>query len=469
VEGRRLTKGNVIQHNTHQTQGWNDAVSTELDRIRLAAKKDKDVKFTALMHHVTIDRLRSSFKATKKNAAPGIDGVTWATYEENLEENLSRLHQKAQSGGYQPKPSRRVYIPKVDGRLRPLGVASIEDKILQRAVTEVLNAIYEIDFVGFSYGYRPKRNPHQALDALTVGIRWKKISWILDADISGYYDNISHEWMMKFLSHRIADKRMLRLIKKWLSAGVIEEGQWSTSDFSTPQGASISPLLSNIYLHYAFDLWIQNWRTKHAKGDIIVTRWADDFVVGLQYKYEADQFKIALNERLNKFSLNLHPDKTHLIRFGRFAKRDAKIFDKQSKPKTFNFLGMTHICGQTKDGKFRVHRKTIRKRLTEKLQAVKQELRKRMHEPIPVQGKWVGAVIRGYFGYHAIPGNMHALETFKTQVTRMWYKSLRRRSQKTKLTWVKMNGIVQKWIPKAKILHPWPEERFERYKPKVRA
>jgi RNA-directed DNA polymerase len=469
MEERGLTKGNVNQQNTHRTLGRNNAVSSELERIRCAAKQNKDIKFTALMHHITIERLRNAFLAIKRNAAPGVDGKTWTSYELGLEENLKNLHQKAQNGGYRAKPSRRVYIPKADGRLRPLGVAAMEDKILQRAVTEVLNAIYEMDFLGFSYGYRPKRNPHQALDALTVGIRWKKICWILDADIRGFYDNINHEWMMKFLSHRIADKRMLRLIKKWLNAGVIEANEWKQSEQGAPQGASLSPLLSNIYLHYAFDMWVKCWREKVARGDVIITRWADDFVVGFQYQDDANKFRVALNERLNKFSLSLHQDKTRLIRFGRFAKRDAIRFDRQSKPKTFDFLGMTHICGQTKDGKFRVIRKTIRKRLTGKLKAVKAELIKRMHNSILEQGEWLKTVVRGYFGYHAIPGNMKAIGTFRTQVARMWYKTLRRRSQKTKLDWGKMNVLVDKWLPRARILHPWPEERLERQLPKVRA
>ena len=469
VEGSGLTKGNVNQQNTHRTLGRNNAVSNELERIRCAAKQNKDIKFTALMHHITIDRLRNAFLGVKRNAAPGVDGETWASYELSLEENLKKLHRKVQNGGYRAKPSRRVYIPKADGRLRPLGVAAMEDKILQRAVTEVLNAIYEMDFLGFSYGYRPKKNPHQALDALAVGIRWKKICWILDTDISGFYDNINHEWMMKFLSHRIADTRMLRLIKKWLNAGVIEANEWKRSELGTPQGASLSPLLSNIYLHYAFDTWAKCWRKKIARGDVIITRWADDFVVGFQYQDDANKFRVALNERLSKFSLSLHKDKTRLIRFGRFAKRDANRFDGQSKPKTFDFLGMTHICGQTKDGKFRVFRKTIRKRLTEKLKAVKAELIKRMHNSILEQGEWLKTVVRGYFGYHAIPGNMKAIGTFRTQVARIWYKTLRRRSQKTNLDWVKMNVIVDKWLPRARILHPWPEERLERQLPKVRA
>lgn len=387
----------------------------------------------------------------------------------NLEENLKNLHKKVHNGGYKAKPSRRVYIPKSGGKVRPLGVASLEDKILQKAVAEILNAIYETDFLGFSYGYRPERSPHQALDALAVGLRWKKISWILDADISGFYDNINHEWMMKFMNHRVADTRILRLVKKWLNAGKIEGNIWSPSETGTMQGASLSPLLSNIYLHYAFDTWAEWWRKKHARGDVIITRWADDFVVGFQYRDDALKFQGELNERLGKFSLALNQAKTHLIRFGRYARRDAKRFDGQSKPKTFDFLGMTHICGQNRNGKFQVYRKTIGKRLTGKLKEVKMELRKRMHEDITTQGKWLRTVVQGYFGYHAIPGNMKALETYRTEIARMWYKTLRRRSQKKKLVWEKMNPIVHKWLPKARILHPWPEKRLERYITKVRA
>ena len=464
-----MTKGNAIQQNTYRTQGRINAVTNELERIRCAAKRDKELKFTTIMHHITIDRLRSAFLILKRNVAAGVDGETWATYDEHREENLKQLHRNLHNGGYKAKSSRRVYIPKADGRLRPLGVAALEDKILQRAVTEVLNAIYEVDFLGFSYGYRPKKNPHQALDALAVGIRWKKISWILDADICGFYDNINHDWMMRFIQHRIADKRVQRLIKKWLNAGIIENNEWRPSELGTPQGASLSPLLSNIYLHYALDTWVEWWRKKHAKGDVIITRWADDFVVGFQHQGDARKFQIALNERLNRFSLSLNQTKTRLIRFGRFAKRDAKKLDGQSKPKTFDFLGMTHICNQTKDGKFIVQRKTIRKRLTGKLKAVKLELRKRMHCTIPEQGKWLGAIMRGYFQYHAIPGNCHALETFRTQVARTWYKSLRRRSHKTKLDWKKMNHHIGQWLPKVQVLHPWPEERLQRHLPKVGA
>lgn len=469
VEGRVLTKGNASQQNMYRTQCRNYAVPNALERIRQVAKKDKSAKFTALLHHITIDRLAAAFFDIKKNAAAGVDGLTWKTYGGNLEENLKSLHQRAHNGSYRAKPSRRVYIPKADGKLRPLGVAALEDKILQRALVEILNAIYETDFLGFSYGYRQNRNPHQALDALAVGIRWKKISWILDADVSSFFDNINHKWMMKFISHRIADPRVQRLIKKWLNAGIIEEKKWRPSEAGTAQGSSLSPLLSNIYLHYALDMWVQMWRKKYAQGEVIIVRWADDFVVGFQYQDDANKFQLALDERLKKFSLKLNQAKTQLIRFGRFAKRDVKKFEGLSKPKTFDFLGMTHICGQSKDGKYRVYRKTIRKRLTAKLKALKVELKKRMHFAIKTQGKWLSSVVRGYFAYHALPGNADALGIFRTQIGRMWYKALRRRSQKTKLNWSKMDKIIKYWLPKVEILHPWPEQRLERQLPEVRA
>lgn len=469
MEKRGLTKGNVFQQNTHRTLCRKSEVPNELECIRSAARRAKEIKFTALLHHITVDRLRDEFSKIKKRAAPGVDGVTWERYEEKLEENLKDLHQRTQNGVYKAKPSRRVYIPKENGKLRALGVAALEDKILQRAVVEVLNAIYETDFLGFSYGYRPNKNPHQALDALAVGLRWKKISWVLDADISSFYDNIDHEHMMKFINHRVADTRVLRLIKKWLNAGVIEAKQWRPSEVGTPAGSALSPLLSNIYLHYTLDMWVEWWRKKHARGDVICVRWADDFVVGFQYQDDANKFRLALSERLNKFSLELNQEKTRLIRFGRYAKRDVQRFEGRSKPRTFNFLGMTHICRQNRNGKFQVHRKTIGKRLTAKLREIKTELRKRMHVDIPIQGEWLATVVRGYFGYHAIPGNSEALETFRTQIAHMWYKTLRRRSQKKKLTWEKMNPIVHLWLPKTKILHPWPEQRLERYLTKVRA
>jgi RNA-directed DNA polymerase len=459
VEGRGLTKENANQQNACRTQGRESAFNA-LERIRRAAIRNRKQRFSALFHHVTEERLREAFYRIKRNASPGADGVTWGQYEAELERNIRDLHSRLQRGAYRVKPSRRAYIPKADGRKRPLGVAALEDKIVQRTVAEVLNAIYETDFLGFSYGFRPGRRAHQALDALAVGIRFKKISWILDADVRGYFDSINHDWMVRFMEHRIADQRVLRLIKKWLKAGVIEDGEWHASEEGSPQGASISPLLANIYLHYALDLWVQQWRGRHARGDVIIVRWADDFVVGLQYQDDATRFKEALQDRLHRFSLELHPEKTRLIRFGRFARRDCKRFEGKSKPETFNFLGFTHYCNVNIHGKFQVGRSTQRKRLTDKLHAVKAALRERMHHPVAEQGSWLASVIRGYFEYHAVPGNWKALGIFRSQCTRMWYKTLRRRSQKSKLTWDRMQKLAKVWLPPARILHPWPEQRL---------
>jgi group II intron reverse transcriptase/maturase len=418
------------------------------------------MRFTALLHHISMDRLGRAFLGIKRNAAPGSDGRTWEQYAAHLEGNLQDLHSRLQRGAYRARPSRRVYIPKPDGRKRPLGVAALEDKIVQRAVTEVLSAIYEVDFLGFSYGFRPGRSQHEALDALAVGIRMKKVSWVLDCDIRGFYDTIDHEWMLRFLEHRIADKRMLRLVRSWLKAGVLEDGAWKATEEGTPQGASASPLLSNIYLHYVLDLWLQQWRKRHARGDVIVVRWADDFVMGFQYQQDAQRCWAELRERLGRFALQLHPDKTRVLRFGRFAQRDCRRFDGKSKPETFQFLGFTHYCGVSRNGKFRVGRKTIRTRLTAKLREVKAELRSRMHDPVPKQGQWLRAVVTGYSHYHAVPGNWDAVGAFRTQVARLWYRTLRRRSQKTRLNWERMRRLVDRWLPPARILHPWPEERF---------
>jgi RNA-directed DNA polymerase len=459
VEGKGLTKENASQQNTHRAQN-RDGVPSALERVRQVAIRNKKERFSALFHHITIDRLRNAFLKTKKSAAPGIDGVTWEQYEEGHEDNLKDLHTRLHKGAYRARPSRRAYIPKADGRQRPLGIAALEDKIVQRAVTEMLNAIYEVDFLGFSYGFRPGREPHVALDALAVGIRRKKISWILDADIRGFFDSINHDWLMKFLEHRIADRRVLRLIRKWLKAGVIEEGEWKASEEGSPQGASISPLLANVYLHYALDLWVQWWRQHQARGDVIIVRWADDFVVGFQYEADARRFLEELRDRFRKFSLDLHPDKTRLIRFGRFARQDAGRKDGRRKPETFNFLGFTHQCGVTREGKYLVCRITMKKRFRAKLQEIKAELRRRMHDNLISQGHWLESVVRGYFQYHAIPGNWKAIAAFRTLVTRLWFRTLRRRSQKTRITWERMHRIAKAWLPAAHILHPWPEQRL---------
>lgn len=460
VEGRGLTKENTGQQNTSRTQRRTVVVPNALERVRQAARRSRNEKFSALFHHITAERLQAAFHHIKRDAAPGVDGVTWEQYAKNLSRNVEDLHSRLHQGAYRAKPSRRAYIPKPDGLQRPLGIAVLEDKMVQRAAAEVLNAIYEVDFLGFSYGFRPGRQAHQALDALAVGIRFKKIGWILDADVRGYFDAMDHDWMMKFMEHRIADRRMLRLIKKWLKAGVIEDGEWTASEVGSPQGASISPLLANVYLHYVLDLWAQQWRQRNARGEVIIVRWADDFVVGFQYEDDARRFQAALRDRFQKFSLELHPEKTRLIRFGHFAQRDSRRFDGRRKPETFNFLGFTHYCGVSRKGKFMVCRITMRKRLTAKLHAVKMELRKRMHQPPAEQAKWLSSVVRGYFQYHAIPGNWKALGTFRTQVARMWYRTLRRRSQKSRLTWDRMKEIVNAVLPRASILHPWPEQRL---------
>jgi group II intron reverse transcriptase/maturase len=458
AEGRGLIKENTGQQNTPRTQCRTLSVPSALDRVRTVAKRNKDERFSALLHHVTIERLRDAFLAINRDASPGVDGVTWKHYEANLESNLKDLHSRVHRGAYRAKPSRRAYIPKPDGRQRPLGLATLEDKILQRAATEVLSAIFETDFLGFSYGFRPGRRAHVALDILATAIRFKKISWILDADVQSYYDRINHDWMLRFLEHRIADKRMLALIRKWLKAGVLEKGIWAASEEGTPQGSSISPLLANVYLHYAFDLWARQWRERHATGDVIIVRWADDFVVGFQHADEAEHFTEALRERFQRFSLDLHPDKTRLIRFGRYANRDCRSFGRR-KAETFNFLGMTHACSQNRNGKFQIRRTTMSKRLTAKLHGVKAELRKRMHHSVAEQGRWLRSVVSGYFAYHAVPGNWKALGVFRTQCTRLWYRTLRRRSHKSRLTWERMTDIANAWLPRPRILHPWPEER----------
>jgi group II intron reverse transcriptase/maturase len=412
-----------------------------------------------LLHHVDLDRLRAAYWAISPKAAPGVDGVRWEAYGQNLEANLHDLYVRVHSGAYRAWPSRRAYIPKADGRQRPLGIATLEDKIVQRAVVEVVNAIYEVDFLGFCYGFRPGRNPHHALDALTVGIWRKRVNWVLDADIREFFTNLDHHWLAKFLEHRIADQRVLRLIDKWLAAGVIEDGNWSQTVQGAPQGASVSPLLANVYLHYVFGLWAQWWRSRHARGDVIIVRWADDFIVGFEYQEDAQRFLVELRERFAKFGLELHPDKTRLIEFGRHA---AEHRGKRGlgKPETFDFLGFTHMCGKSKKGRFWVRRVTISKRMRAKLAEVNDQLKRRRHWPIPEQGQWLASVVRGHRDYYAVPGNTDAVNAFRTQVTRHWYSTLRRRSQRTRITWTRMNRIAKRWLPPARAMHPFPEVRF---------
>jgi group II intron reverse transcriptase/maturase len=435
-------------------------VSIGLQGVREAARKRPQVRFNALLHHVTFDLLWDSFHALKRQAAPGVDGMTWQQYEDGLGDRLADLHERVHRGTYRAQPSRRTYIPKGDGKLRPLGIAALEDKIVQQAVVTVLNAIYEEDFLGFSYGFRPRRSTHHALDALFVGITERKINWVLDADIRSFFDTIEHGWLMKFLEHRIADRRVLRLIQKWLRAGVLEEGTWSKTEVGTPQGAVVSPLLANIYLHYVLDLWVQQWRTKCARGDVITVRYADDFVMGFQHREEAERFLGNLAERMGQFGLSLHPEKTRLIEFGRFAAANRKKRG-LGKPETFDFLGFTHICTTTRTGKkFTVKRKTVAKRLRRKLQEVKLTLMRRRHDPIPELGKWLRSVVQGFMNYHAVPGNFASIKAFRTQVARHWFRVLGRRSQRDNLLWNRFRHVVDRWLPKCRILHLYPNARF---------
>jgi group II intron reverse transcriptase/maturase len=434
-------------------------VTNGLDRVREVARRDKDVRFTALLHHVDLSRLWAAYVAINPKAATGVDKVTWDDYGQDLEENLQNLLERVHSGAYRARPSRRVYIPKPDGRMRPLGIAALEDKILQRAVIEVLNAIYEEDFLGFSYGFRPGRSPHDALDALAAGITTKKVNYVLDADISDFFSKLDHAWLQKFLEHRIADRKILHLIQKWLNAGVIEDGNWTETTEGAPQGASASPMLANVYLHYVFDRWARQWRHRHARGDMIVTRFADDFVVGFEHLGDAKQFLRDLRSRFAKFNLELHPDKTRLIQFGRFAARN-RAERGLGKPETFDFLGFTHFCGKTKDGRFWLRRITIAKRMRAKLRALKEELLRRRHLPIPVQGRWLASVVRGHLAYYAVPGNIDAISAFRDEVRRLWLQALRRRSQRSRLTWERMGRLSTRWLPPARIVHQHPVARF---------
>ncbi|WP_437313109.1 group II intron reverse transcriptase/maturase [Sorangium sp. So ce385] len=459
VEGRGPTEGNTDQQNAPRTQ-CRTSPPRALDRVRQAAARDRNARFTALFHHVTLDRLCDAFLSLEKRAAAGVDGVTWVQYRARLEENLRDLHERLHRGAYRAKPSRRVFIPKPDGRQRPLGIASLEDKIVQRAVVEVMNSVYEVDFLGFSYGFRPGRSPHHGLDAFATGLVRRKVNWVLDADIRDFFGTIDHGWLEKFIEHRIADRRILRLIRKWLSAGVLQDGTWTSSEEGTPQGATVSPLLANVYLHYVFDLWVQQWRCRHAKGEMIVVRYADDFLVGFQLESDATRFLVELRERLRKFALELHPDKTRVLRFGRFA-ADNRARYGEAKPETFDFLGFTHISAKRRNGGFLLRRRTASKRMRAKLHAIGVELQRRRHQSVPEQGAWIGAVVRGYFAYHAVPTNVDRLDAFRTEVTRIWLRALRRRGQRDRTDWARMHKLADRWIPRARVLHPWPEKRFD--------
>jgi group II intron reverse transcriptase/maturase len=458
VERRGRAEGNADKTHTRRAQD-RASVSTGLGRVRERARREKKERFTALLHHVDIDLLRNAFRWLKRDAAPGVDGLTWREYEPDLESRLVDLHERVHRGAYRALPSRRKVIPKSDGRERPLGVAALEDKIVQRALVEVLNAVYEADFLGFSYGFRPGRSPHQALDALAFGVIRTKVNYILDCDIRSFFDDLSHEWLVRFVEHRIGDPRIIRLIRKWLKAGVMVDGQWSATEAGSPQGAVISPVLANIYLHYSFDLWAERWRHRQARGQVLYVRFADDIVAGFEQEEDAQRFLAELRTRLEKFALTLHPEKTRLIEFGRYAAAN-RAKRGLPKPETFNFMGFTHICGQSRRGRFLLKRKTCRKRMRAKLKALKAELRWRMHEPIPEQGRWLAQVLRGYFGYFAVPTNSPRLVAFHHCVAVLWQRTLQRRSQKDSTTWKRIDRLVADFLPAPRVLHPWPEARF---------
>jgi group II intron reverse transcriptase/maturase len=459
LEGSGLAEGNSLDGHGDRTQG-RVVTSDGIERVRQAARRDKKQRFTALLHHVyDVDRLRAAYFALKRDAAAGIDGETWQHYGEALEANLHDLAARLKRGAFRVSPVRRAYIPKSDGRQRPLGVPTLEDKVVQRAVVEVLNAIYEQDFLGFSYGFRPKRSPHQALDALAVGIETRRANWVLDADIRAFFDTLNHEWLIRFVEHRVADRRVVRLIQKWLRAGVLEDGKRRRSEVGTVQGGSISPLLANSYLHYAFDLWVQRWRQRVARGEVVVVRFADDFVVGFEHREEAECFLAALRERFARFGLALHPDKTRLIEFGRHADRNRRGRG-DGKPETFNFLGFTHTCSKTRKGQFTVLRETMRRRWQAKLQDVTTELRRRLHTPLPEQGAYLRSVLLGHARYYGVPRNGPRLSAFRFALVRCWRAALRRRSQTARVSWDRMTRLSRRWLPFPRICHPYPSQRL---------
>ena len=461
VEGRGLAKVKTPERSVSRTQS-RISMSSALERIRQAARRDKRQRFTALLHHVySVDSLRAAYFELKRDAAAGIDGATWRQYGEGLESHLSDLSDRIRRGAYRAQPVRRAYISKAGEpeKRRPLGVLVLEDKIVQRATAEVLSSLYEQDFVGFSYGFRPGRSPHQALDALSVGIMRRKVNWVLDADIRSFFDTLNHEWLVKFIEHRVADRRIVGLIQKWLNAGVLEQGQHIETEMGTIQGGSISPLLANLYLHYVFDLWVKQWRKTKARGDVIVVRLADDFVVGFEHREDGERFLSELAERLKRFGLELHAQKTRLIEFGRHAEENRRNRG-DGKPQTFNFLGFTHSCAKTRQGKFVVLRQTMRKRWQAKLKAVKVELRRRMHTPVPEMGRYVRSVILGHMRYYAVPMNAVSVSDFRIGVARIWRRVLKRRSQKSHMPWTRMQRYIVRWVPQTHVCHPYPWQRF---------
>ena len=461
MEGRTPTKRNPVHEAANRMQS-REVASNGLDRVRQRAGADRTIRFNNLFQFLKVDLLRESFYELKRKAAPGLDGETWREYEQRLEDRLPELERELHVGNYRATPAKRGYIAKEDGRQRPLGIQTVEDKVVQQACVTILSAVFEPNFCGFSYGSRPGRSQHDALDALHVGIMRRKISWILDCDIEGFFDNLPHVYLLRFVQERVEDKRMIRLIQKWLRAGWVEDGVRHPGTIGTPQGSVISPLLANIFLNAVMDKWASEWRRVRAKGDMLIVRYVDDAVFGFQYEAEGRAFLDALRERLTTHALKLHPTKTRLIAFGRFAasnRRERGL----GKPETFDYLGFTHICGVTRMGRFCVRRKTIRKRLRRKLTEIKVELIRRMHSPLEIVAGWLASVIRGFTNYHAIPGNMKAPREFYTQVSRLWLWAIRRCSQKARnrWTWERFYRLQKRWLPRPRVVHPGPFTRFD--------
>jgi RNA-directed DNA polymerase len=459
MEGRGLAKGNPSEHDTRRTQS-RESVKSGLERVREAAQRDKDLRFTALMHHIYDDaRLREAYFRLNKDAAAGVDGVTWKAYGEELETNIRALADRLKRGAYRASPARRATISKQNGGERHLGVPTLEDKLVQRATVEVLNEIYEQDFLGFSYGFRPGRGQHDALDSLAVGLHEKKVRWVLDADIRGFFDTLDHGWLVKFIEHRIGDRRVVRLIQKWLKAGVLADGEHIAGTVGTVQGGSISPLLANIYLHYVLDLWADQWRKRHAHGEVIIVRYADDFVVGFYHQEDGERFQAVLRQRLAEFGLELHPDKTRMIEFGRFAATN-RAHRGEGKGESFVFLGLRHIYARTRRGRATLWRLTSRKSFRAGLREIKATLQRCSWWKIPQMGKYLAAALEGHYAYFGVPNNSKLLWAFRHAVVWLWKRALERRSERTRVKWTRMERLVARWIPPAKIRHPYPSDRF---------
>jgi group II intron reverse transcriptase/maturase len=458
VEGRAAAKGKSAARNALPTQCGASAL-TGLQRIGKRAKQKPKEQWTNLLNHIRVPLLKEAYQRLRRNAAVGVDEVTWAEYGEHLDERLFDLQDRIHRGSYHPQPVRRVLIPKGDGSMRPLGLVALEDKLAQQAVRMVLEPIYEAEFIGFSYGFRPKRSQHNALDALAVAIE-KKVNWVLDADIRAYFDTIDHGHLQRFIEHRIGDSRMVRLLMKWVRAGVLEDGKLHEAKEGTPQGAIISPLLANLYLHYVFDLWVCQWRKQQPRGEMYVVRYADDLVMAFQKEQDARALHSALAERLARFGLELHLEKTRVIEFGRFA-RENRERRGLSKPETFEFLGFTHICSASRDGKFQLKRRTSRKKRRAKLASLKEETRRRRHHRVAEQYAWLSQVLEGHYRYYGVPTNHRTLALFQRRVTWVWHRSLQRRSQRARWSPERREAFEQRFpLPSPRIHHPWPSQRF---------